>query len=73
MEIKLLGHDTKEKVISDLKERLADLEKKNGKGTKQELVELVQGFITETEADLNRDLALSIANCSIISVFSCHQ
>ncbi len=58
MEIKLLGHDTKEKVISDLKERLAGLEKKNGKGTKQELVELVQGFINETEADLARDLAL---------------
>ena len=58
MKIKLIGNDTKEKVISDLKERLDALEKKNGKGTKSELVELVKEFVEETRADLDRDTVL---------------
>lgn len=58
MEIKLLGNDTKEKVISDLKEKLDALESQIGKGTKSEMISLVKEFVEETKADLDRDLEL---------------
>ena len=58
MEIKLIGNDTKEKVIADLKARIDDLEKRNGKGTKSELIELVKEFVVDAKADLERDLVL---------------
>lgn len=58
MKIKLIGNDTKEKVLADIKERIDVLEKQSSKGTKAELVELLKGFIDETREDLNRDLAL---------------
>ena len=58
MEIKLLGNDTKEKVISDLKEKLDALESQIGKGTKSEMITLVKEFVEEAKADLDRDLEL---------------
>ena len=58
MEVKLIGNDTKEKVISDLKARLDNLEKQSGKGTKSELIDLIKSFVEETRADLDRDVIL---------------
>ena len=58
MEIKLIGNGTKEKVIADLKDKIDNLEKQNGKGTKSELIELVKEFVEESRAELERDTVL---------------
>ncbi len=58
MQIKLIGNDTKEKVIEDLKTRLDSIEKQSDKVTKSELVELIKEFVAETKADLERDVVL---------------
>jgi len=58
MEIKLIGNDTKEKVINDLKARLDYLESQIGKGTKSEMIELVKEFVADAKSDLDRDLSL---------------
>ena len=58
MQIKLIGNDTKEKVIEDLKAKLDLLEKQSDKVTKSELVALIKEFVTEAKTDLERDVVL---------------
>ena len=58
MEIQLIGNGTKDKVISDLKEKIAYLNQHVGKGTKAEIIELVKSFVAEANSELERDLAL---------------
>ncbi len=58
MEIKLLGNGTKEKVIADLKARLAALEENTNNQKNSEYQELVKSFITDTRSDFDRDLVL---------------
>ena len=58
MQIKLIGNDTKEKVIEDLKAKLDLLEKQSDKVTKSELIALIKEFVTEAKTDLERDVVL---------------